>query len=135
MLLIKTCGCAYLLWLARLSWRATDQQTRQALTPALPERASYLRGLGMNLSNPKVAVFFLAFLPQFVQTDSALSAWQQILLLGALFMLATLLVFGGLALGAERRGQAWLSCGRWQTGLNRLAALLFAALGLRLLLG
>ena len=135
LLLLKAAGCAYLLRLAWLSWRATAVQSQQEHTPALSARTSYWRGVWMNLSNPKVAVFFLAFLPQFVQADSTLAAWQQILLLGGLFMLAALLVFGGIALGAGRWGQWWLSSLGWQNWLNRLAALLFAALGLRLLLG
>ena len=124
-----------MLRLAWLSWRATAVQSQQEHTPALSARTSYWRGVWMNLSNPKVAVFFLAFLPQFVQAESSLAAWQQILVLGGLFMLATLLVFGGVALGAGRWGQWWLSSLGWQNGLNRLAALLFTALGLRLLLG
>ena len=135
LLLLKAAGCAYLLRLAWLSWRATAVPSTQEQTPELSELTSYLRGVWMNLSNPKVAVFSLAFLPQFVQTESMLAAWQQILVLGGLFMLATLLVFSGIALGAGRWGQWWLSSPGWQTGLNRLAALLFAALGLRLLLG
>ena len=135
LLLLKAAGCAYLLRLAWLSWRATAVQSQQEHTPSLSARTSYWRGVWMNLSNPKVAVFFLAFLPQFVQAESSLAAWQQILVLGGLFMLATLLVFGCIALGAGRWGQWWLSSLGWQNWLNRLAALLFTALGLRLLLG
>jgi threonine/homoserine/homoserine lactone efflux protein len=129
---IKSAGCAYLLRLAWLSWRAPAAVADTGDTPALSARSSYRRGVWMNLSNPKVAVFFLAFLPQFVQTESMLPAWQQILLLGGLFMLATLLVFGGMALGAGRFGQRWLSSPRKQAWLNRLAALLFCALAVRL---
>ena len=47
----------------------------------------------MNLSNPKVAIFFLALLPQFVQAGAGPVPWQ-IVRLGAIFMLATLIVFG-----------------------------------------
>ncbi len=131
-LLIKSAGCAYLLRLAWLSWHAPAARTDTADTPALSARSSYWRGVWMNLSNPKVAVFFLAFLPQFVQTESLQPAWQQILLLGGLFILATLLVFGGLVLGAGRWGERWLSSERGQAWLNRLAGLLFSALAVRL---
>jgi len=129
---IKSVGCAYLLRLAWLSWRAPVSRADTGDTPRLSPRSSYWRGVWMNLSNPKVAVFFLAFLPQFVQAKSMLPAWQQILLLGGLFMLATLLVFGGVAMGAGRWGERWLSSARVQHGLNRLAALLFSVLAVRL---
>jgi len=135
LLLLKAAGCAYLMKLAWLSWRVTAASAQHVPTPELSLLTSYLRGVWMNLSNPKVAVFFLAFLPQFVQADATLAAWQQILVLGGLFMLSTWLVFGGIALGAGRWGAWWLSSPDWQMRLNRLAALLFAGLGLRLLLG
>jgi threonine/homoserine/homoserine lactone efflux protein len=88
----------------------------------------------MNISNPKVALFFLAFLPQFVQTNTSLPAWSQVLVLGALFMLSTLLVFGAIAAGAGHWGRLWLLSNGWHTKLNKLAALVFVGLGLRLLL-
>lgn len=132
--LFKGAGAAYLLWLAWLTWRAPSGPANSLDTPALSAVSSYRRGVWMNLSNPKVAVFFLAFLPQFVQTDTVLAPWQQILWLGGLFILATLLVFGAVALGAGHWGQRWLASSRAQTGLNRLAALLFTALALRLFL-
>jgi len=56
----------------------------------------YRRGFIMNVSNPKVGIFFLAFLPQFVD-DRYGSVSGQIITLGIFFMLATLLVFGGIA--------------------------------------
>jgi threonine/homoserine/homoserine lactone efflux protein len=48
---------------------------------------------------------------------------------------AALLVFGAIAVGAARSGQRWLADTDWQTRLNKLAAVVFVALGLRLLLG
>ncbi len=132
LLLLKAAGCAYLLRLAWLSWRATAVQSQQEHTPALPARTSYWRGVWMNLSNPKVAVFFLAFLPQFVQAESSLAAWQQILVLGGLFMLATLLVFGGIALLAGKLGQWLQGSEKSQLLINRVAGTVFVALALKL---
>jgi threonine/homoserine/homoserine lactone efflux protein len=131
--LLTSMGAAYLLWLAWQSWHAGDVTTDNAQSTPLSPRQSYLRGVWMNISNPKVGLFFLAFLPQFVQTDVGLTAWQQVCLLGGLFMLAALGVFGCIALGAGRWGPVWLAAKGWQTRLHKMAALLFVALGLRLL--
>ena len=85
----------------------------------------------MNATNPKVAIFFLAFLPQFV--DPALGPVQwQVLQLGACFGLASLVVFGGIAALAGRFGQRLRASAKAQQALNRMAAVVFVALALRL---
>ena len=132
---LKSLGAAYLLWLAWQSWRASGNSLSASGHAAMRPWQSYMRGVWMNASNPKVALFFLAYLPQFVQTDAAVAAWAQVLLLGGLFMLAALLVFAAIAVGAGRWGQRWLAATGWQTRINQLAALVFVALGVRLLLG
>jgi threonine/homoserine/homoserine lactone efflux protein len=128
---LKGVGAVYLLWLAWLSWRAPtgvlEGQAAQGLSPA----QTYLRGIVMNATNPKVAIFFLAFLPQFVDPAQGPVQWQ-IVQLGACFGLATLLVFGGIAALAGRFGQRLRESARAQQTLNRAAALVFAGLALRL---
>ena len=131
---LKGLGAAYLLWLAWLSWRAPAGLGTGESMPAMGVRQTYLRGVLMNISNPKVALFFLAFLPQFVQPSSGPVA-MQILLLGGVFMLAALLTFGAIALLAGRFGQLLQDSPKAQVGLNRLASVVFAALALRLVLG
>jgi threonine/homoserine/homoserine lactone efflux protein len=59
----------------------------------------YRQGIVMNVLNPKVGLFFLAFFPGFLFSDS-LSVFWQFVVLGLLFTLITLIVFGGIALGA-----------------------------------
>jgi threonine/homoserine/homoserine lactone efflux protein len=129
--LLKGLGAVYLLWLAWLSWRAPtgllEGQAAEGLSPA----QTYARGIVMNATNPKVAIFFLAFLPQFVEPAQGPVQWQ-ILQLGACFGLATLLVFGGIAALAGRFGQRLRESARAQQTLNRAAALVFAGLALRL---
>ena len=88
----------------------------------------------MNISNPKVALFFLAFLPQFVDPARGAVALQ-ILQLGGVFMLATLLTFGAVALLAGRFGQLLQDSPRAQVRLNRLASVVFVGLALKLVLG
>lgn len=126
---LRLAGALYLLWLARgalrSAWRGGGQ-----LQPAAPTRAAYRDGLVTNLTNPKVILFFLAFLPQFV--NPALGpAWLQMAILGPLVPLMALPVYGLLIAGADRAAARLSSMQRW---LDGLAGLLFLALGLRLLL-
>ncbi len=130
---LKLAGALYLLWLAWQAWRAGPAETDGSGGAAPSAGRLYRRGIVMNVTNPKVTIFFLAFLPQFVMPDRG-SVGLQVVLLGALFMLATLLVFGAIALaGGSLR--AWLlrSPGA-QVGMNRVAALVFVGLAVRLAL-
>jgi threonine/homoserine/homoserine lactone efflux protein len=131
---LKGLGAAYLLWLAWLSWRAPAGMGTGESMPAMGVSQTYLRGVLMNISNPKVALFFLAFLPQFVEPASG-PVVMQILLLGGVFMLATLLTFGAIALLAGRFGQLLQASPKAQVALNRLASVVFAGLAFRLILG
>lgn len=131
--LLKLAGALYLLWLAWQAWRAGPAEADGSDGAAPSAGRLYGRGIVMNVTNPKVTIFFLAFLPQFVTPDRG-SVGLQVLALGALFMLATLLVFGAIALaGGSLR--AWLlrSPGA-QVGMNRVAALVFVGLAMRLAL-
>jgi threonine/homoserine/homoserine lactone efflux protein len=130
---LKILGAAYLLYLAWGAWHAGAAGLEAARTPALSPWQAYGRGVLMNLSNPKVALFFLAFLPQFVDPARG-SVALQILQLGVLFMLATLLTFGAFALFAGWIGQGLRTSARAQRALNRTAAIVFAALAARLAL-
>lgn len=80
----------------------------------------------MNLSNPKVTLFFLGFLPQFIVTDEPVL--PQALILGACFILATIAVFVSVALVAGSLG-SWLQrSDRAQVLLNQLAGTVFIVL-------
>jgi threonine/homoserine/homoserine lactone efflux protein len=132
-------GAVYLLWLAWQSWNAPvhSSNATSSLDNPVPDsilstRQTYSRGVLMNITNPKVAIFFLAFLPQFVVANQD-AVGLQILLLGGVFMVATLLTFGAIAFFAGRFGQAFQSSTIAQRSLNRLASLVFCALALRLL--
>lgn len=129
---LKVLGAAYLLYLAWQAFRAGRADlARPHAGNTLSARKLYARGIIMNVTNPKVAIFFMAFLPQFADPARG-SLTMQIIIFGALFMLATLLVFGSVAWGAAIIG-AWLKTSeRAQLILNWLAGTVFAALAIRL---
>lgn len=129
---LKLAGAAYLVWLAWQAFRAPVGPL-SAEAVAAPWHRMYLRGVVMNLSNPKVTVFFLAFLPQFVDRARG-DTGMQVLWLGASFILATLLTFGTIALFAATFGRALQRSGRAQRALNWAAGTVFLGLAARLAL-
>ncbi len=129
--LLKLIGAGYLVFLA---WRAFQ---------ALPEKISvhggqqkslrglYRRGIIMNVTNPKVSIFFLAFLPQFANPQGG-SISLQMIALGGVFILATILVFGSVALIGGALGD-WLNRSeRAQRIMNWVAGTIFVGLALKL---
>ncbi|TKB09877.1 LysE family translocator [Desulforhopalus sp. IMCC35007] len=130
---LKYVGASYLLYLAYQAWKASGRVGEQAEAERLSWRRLYGRGVVMNITNPKVALFFLAFLPQF--TDPALgSLFPQFLLLGLLFVVSTLLVFGAISLLAGWIGGYLRSSQRPARLLNCSAAMVFLALAVKLAL-
>ncbi len=137
---IQWLGVAYLIWLGlgmlRQSWRGggAAAATQTAASTAKPTRtwaADFRVGLLTNVLNPKVAFFFLAFLPQFVPAHSP-NKTLSFLLLGGWFVLQGglfLMLLVGLASRLARLGAS----GRVRQVLNGLGGLLFIALALRLL--
>ena len=147
--LIKWMGAAYLLWMgSRLLWRTSQAAGDEvAVSPqamaALPSKSSpeevprmravFFGAFATNALNPKVALFFLAFVPQFIPAQAADPAWSFVLL-GCLFNLNSLLVCMAWALAAAwlSRRAHWLQ--RGMRHLDRLAGLLFIGFGLKLAL-
>ncbi|MBQ4212248.1 MAG: LysE family translocator [Selenomonas sp.] len=98
---LKFVGAGYLLYLA---WQAFHEQGDLELgqnNDTLAYGALYRRGVLMNILNPKVLLFFLAFLPQFVDTGSEQLALQ-IALLGAVFAMQAFVIFAFIAICAGR---------------------------------
>lgn len=132
--LLALFGAGYLSYLAWMSWQAglvrVNKNSQDANQRKNHFGPLYRRGVIMNLTNPKVLLFFLAFLPQFVRGDEAVA--QQIFMLGGVFIVAALLVFCSIALACVKI-QPVLNSGAGQLWLNRVVALVFAGLALRLI--
>ncbi len=131
--LVRYAGAIYLAW---IGIQALRNRTAFSL-----QGAGGVKGLGLiyrqsvlgNMMNPKVTLFFLAFLPQFVNARAGHVGWQMALL-GALFMVQTAVIFGAVALFSGWIG-AWIRKRPAVGGrLNLLAGLTFIALGIRVAL-
>lgn len=133
LLLIKIVGMGYLLYLAFLSWKDSGAEAVTRPKRQLGNWQLYRRGIVMNSTNPKVALFFLAYLPQFVDVSYGVIA-TQVMLLGFLFMLATILVFGAIALLAGRYSERLNQSDKNRMMLNRSVSLLFVLLAANLLI-
>ncbi len=129
---LKFAGAAYLLWLA---WQAFQHRVDFMMPEQVPGGEAwqlYRRGILMNALNPKVSMFFLAFLPQFVSANSP-TMTLDLAKLGLIFALMTAVIFtlGGIAaawIGTKLRRNATI-----RKALGWLTATVFAAIGLRLL--
>lgn len=129
--ILKLIGAAYLLYLAWQAFRANPSAIRGNARSREHGWRLYRRGVFMNVTNPKVSIFFLAFLPQFA--DPARGALTpQLLGLGGVFIIATVLVFGGIALAAGALGEWLYSSARAQRAMNRVAGTIFAGLAIQL---
>ncbi|MGB5709219.1 MAG: LysE family translocator [Arenicellales bacterium] len=128
---LKVIGAIYLLYLAWQAFRASSQEVAFSGTQRPEYGKLYRRGFIMNITNPKVSIFFLAFLPQFADPSRG-PLPPQMLLLGLLFIASTIVVFGSIALLAGTLGEKFASSPRAQLILNRVAGTVFTALAIKL---
>ena len=130
---VRYAGAAYLVWIGIQALRHRAAFSMQAAGDARGLATIYKQSVIGNMLNPKVTLFFLAFLPQFVNAEAGHVGWQMALL-GAIFMLNTVVIFGAVALFA-----GWI--GGWMRRnpaigerLNVFAGVTFIALGIRVAL-
>ena len=131
--LLKVAGGVYLVWMGVQAWRhAGAVRVGGDAGEATPLRQLFVKGLIANAINPKVVLFFLSFLPQFVVASQGQVEWQ-LGLLGVLFTAQAAVLFGLLGYFSGGIG-AWLnrrpSVGQW---LDRLAGTVFIGLGVRMM--
>ena len=130
---LKFAGAAYLLYLAYATWRDRSAFAMNDTPTATTARGLMLRGFLLNILNPKLTIFFLAFLPQFVTPASTAPALQMLVLSGV-FMAMTFAVFVVYGLLANVFRHAVIESPRVQNWLRRSFAAAFAGLGLNLAL-
>lgn len=131
--ILKYIGAAYLTYLAVMSLKPSGAAGGPGRVEKLQYRRLYGRGMIMNVTNPKVTLFFLAFLPQFANPVYG-PIVPQILMLGAIFILSTILIFGSVALLAGTFGEWLAKSERASKILNRTAGTIFGALAVKLIL-
>lgn len=125
---VKFAGVAYLAWMA---WAVLKDRGGLSLRPRAPEPAARLirRGIMLNILNPKLPLFFIAFIPQFLPADGTTADLFE---LGSGFTAMTFIVFMGYVGLAATGRQRLLGNERVMTWLKRLFAASFVALGVRL---
>lgn len=129
---LRIAGGLYLVWLGLRAIRDARPTGVAAQAAGEPPGRLFLKGLLANAINPKVILFFLAFLPQFVDTARGHAGWQ-IAQLGLWFTLETVIIFGAIGWFAGRLGERLARQPGVSVWLDRLAGGVFVALGLRLL--
>jgi len=129
---LRIAGAVYLLWLGFQALRSAWRGDGVALAPGAPARQAWLQGALTNLLNPKVALFFLAFLPQFVDPARG-PAWLQMLILGPLLPIMSLPVFALLIAGAHRAARRLSGAGNAARWLQGAAGAIFVALAVPVL--
>jgi threonine/homoserine/homoserine lactone efflux protein len=132
---LKYAGAAYLLYLAWKAVRASGGAAEAPQAGQAPDESLFWRAVLMNVLNPKVALFFLAFLPQFASSSpGAGPVWMQMIAYGLLFTALVVIVFGAFGLFAGRASR-WLkraAGGRGAGALKWGVAAVFVLLALRL---
>lgn len=129
--ILKILGVLYLLYLAWHLFQSGEIRQSQNRKASITGVKLYTRGFLMNVTNPKVVIFFLAFLPQFVDPARG-SLIIQTLIPGALFIVVTFSVFGLIALSASYLGKRLKSSKRAQDVLNRIVGTTFVGLAIKL---
>lgn len=123
---VRIIGGVYLLYLAQKTWR--HRRKTLALDDLSANGRAFRDGFLTNLFNPKVGLFFLAFLPAFVSQDAG-PLWPQLLFLGAVFSLSGGAVLAGVAAAAGAAQKSLAGSASLQVWLNSAAAGVFAAMG------
>ena len=130
-------GAAYLLYLAYKSFQVragTVVDGHANGGEALPGRKLYLRGIIMNMTNPKAILFVLSFIPPAVKMDRPIPPSLQIAILGAEFIVATLIVFGTVAILAGAVKKFLLNSPKANRNLNWFSGVVFVLLAVALFL-
>ncbi|WP_298680082.1 LysE family translocator [uncultured Lentibacter sp.] len=124
---IRYIGAAYLFWLAVKTWRAPPELAKARGATRI--FSALKRGYLTNLLNPKVALFVIAFLPQFTRPEAG-PIWQQILFLGLIFNATGMIINSTYGIAAGYAGHRIIRMGGT---LNKITSIVFGGLAARLI--
>jgi threonine/homoserine/homoserine lactone efflux protein len=130
---VKLAGAAYLVWIGIKAIRSKGLSSAHE-RPSQPLAVVFRQSVIGNLLNPKVTLFFIVFLPQFVSPHGGQSVMLQMFELGGVFMLQTVAVFSVFGVAAGMIGAYLKRRPRVGVWLDRLAGATFIALGIRVAL-
>jgi threonine/homoserine/homoserine lactone efflux protein len=131
--LVRYAGAAYLVWIGIQALRHRSAFSIEGASDAKALMTIYKQSVVGNMLNPKVTLFFLAFLPQFVKAEAG-NVGMQMAILGVVFMGVTVVVFGAVAICAAMIGDWVRRKPAIGERLNVFAGLTFIALGIRVAL-
>jgi len=131
--ILKYVGVVYLLYLAYATWNDNSAFALERSSSRSTAVGIILKAVLLNILNPKLTIFFLAFLPQFVEPGAS-SPFAQLLILSGVFMAMTFAVFVAYGLMAHAFRRAVIESPRVQSWLRRGFATAFASLGTQLAL-
>ena len=128
---MKIIGALYLLYLGVKTFRAKPVEIDTTKSNKISSKRLFVEGLVSNLCNPKVIIFYIAFLPQFVGSTSA-NPTQTLFVLGVVFAAITFILIGSIGLMADSMS-SWLRQKKSiQTMLNRISGIILIGFAVRL---
>lgn len=128
---LKYAGVAYLFYIAYATWRDESAFAGDATMSKSSATELIVKAFLLNILNPKLTIFFLAFLPQFIEPDTE-QPLLRLLLLSSIFMAMTFVVFAAYGFIAHAFSRLVLESSRVQRGLRRSFSAAFAGIGAKL---
>lgn len=127
LIVLKYFAVLYLLWLAYLTFIHRKESIH--LNNQYPKSNYFIRGFVMNVTNPKVLLFFLAFFPQFANLDQ--EGYQvRLIILGCLFMFVSLVVFSFIAWVSVKSSKKFIENQKFSLYINYLAIFVFVTVAI-----
>ncbi|MDH3688764.1 MAG: LysE family translocator [Gammaproteobacteria bacterium] len=130
---VKVIGAVYLFYLGAKLLRTRQEELELSGAGSSSLRALFVQGAISNLANPKIAIFYLAFLPQFIEAD-ALHPTSMLLALGVAFAVLTFIVKAPIGYGAGALSSWMRARPKIQVWLHRISGGVLIALSMRLVL-
>ncbi len=125
--IVKFAGAAYLLFLAISAFRAGASSIQLGNKPTSTYKKLYKKGIVMNILNPKVSLFFLALLPQFVEGNDNVPF--QMLVLGFIFLVQAFFIFSCVSILSGSIGRLMTKSTFLKSHLNKIEGTIYAIIG------